>query len=159
MSNNNFNFDHVINHMIANNVFGDFFGQSNTYYMTITKKEAEEGCVKPNSFQYTVKCDDCNGTGDKDKSDAHICKDCDGKGEIRKSNKFLFWEVMKCKRCNFCNGIGRIVQNACCSCNGTGRVSTPIEIHIPAGTKDKERILLKLPDKICKDYEIIVTVK
>ena len=86
-------------------------------------------------------CPTCHGTGGKDGSLPHQCPVCLGTGQTtRNQGGFAFAEP-----CRECRGRGMVVDNPCPDCHGSGRAmgSRTINVRIPAGVKDGQRISIK----------------
>ena len=85
-------------------------------------------------------CDECGGTGAKKGTTKKPCPHCHGTGTVNMSSGFL--QVQQ--TCPYCNGTGEIITDPCPKCNGQGRVKkvTTLEVEIPAGINDGQRIRL-----------------
>jgi len=73
-------------------------------------------------------CEECNGTGAKNKSDIESCSYCNGTGYERIMRQTLFGSMASERTCRHCNGTGKIIKNPCSSCRG-------------AGTKEKQKTI------------------
>ena len=134
-------------------IFEDFFGGQGgargqrakakgadlRYNMQITLEEAFNGKTEKISFTSASKCDECVGTGSKDKSST-TCHTCNGRGILRVQQGFFMME----RPCNTCGGEGQVVKNPCGKCSGTGKVrrEKTISVTIPQGVEDNTRIRL-----------------
>jgi molecular chaperone DnaJ len=86
-------------------------------------------------------CPTCHGTGGKGGSLPHQCPVCLGTGQTtRNQGGFAFAEP-----CRECRGRGMVVDDPCPDCHGSGRAmgSRTINVRIPAGVQDGQRIRLK----------------
>ncbi len=141
-------------------IFGSFFGggasssrRSNgptrgedlSYRLTLDFEEAVFGCKKPLEFYHTERCDACGGKGAEKASDAETCPTCGGSGTVRVMKNIGFGSMQMQQSCSRCGGKGRIIKNACGKCNGKGVVKKlkKLEIDIPAGIDNGERIQLR----------------
>lgn len=140
------------------NIIDSLFS-GNLLIITISKKEAEDGCVKYGVCKVKAPCEDCNGTGDKDKSDTPVCQYCQGCGQITKTKNVLSATFKRTKKCNHCKGAGRMIQNPCAACNGTGKTEQLMDVQIPAGTEDHDRIYLNTSDTVGSEIRIVVNIK
>src|ERR1700733_9997857 len=88
-------------------------------------------------------CPDCGGTGAKSGTIPKVCPDCHGTGQQSK-NLGGFGLSEPCKPCR---GRGLVVEDPCTECSGSGRAmsSRTIQVRIPAGVADGQRI--KIPGK------------
>jgi molecular chaperone DnaJ len=88
-----------------------------------------------------VSCEACNGTGSEDKTaSADTCQTCKGAGKVRAQQGFFLVE----RTCPTCGGAGRVVRNPCRICQGAGTVQRErtLQVSIPAGVEDGQRIRL-----------------
>lgn len=88
-------------------------------------------------------CPVCGGTGAKAGTMPKVCPDCRGTGQqARNLGGFGLSEP-----CKTCRGRGLVVDDPCQSCGGSGRAmsSRTIQVRIPAGVADGQRI--RIPGK------------
>ena len=99
--------------------------------------EAVFGCKKTINFKYKTACKSCKGNGAKD-GKLSICKTCNGQGQIHTRQGFMTFA----QTCPHCRGTGQGVNIKCSKCKGTGydEISEKIEIEIPEGINDGNRI-------------------
>ena len=86
-------------------------------------------------------CAACNGTGAKAGTTPRVCPTCSGTGVTsRGAGGFAFSEP-----CRDCRGRGLIVDDPCPVCHGSGRAMSEhtMQVRIPAGVADGQRIRLK----------------
>jgi molecular chaperone DnaJ len=86
-------------------------------------------------------CPTCRGTGGKAGSLPRQCPVCLGTGQTsRNQGGFAFAEP-----CRECRGRGMVVDDPCPDCHGSGRAmgSRTLNVRIPAGVRDGQRIRLK----------------
>jgi molecular chaperone DnaJ len=87
------------------------------------------------------RCDTCGGTGAKVGSTPRTCPTCNGAGLVtHNQGAFGFSEP-----CHDCRGTGRLIDDPCPDCSGSGvRPSTKtLNVRIPAGVTDGQRIRIK----------------
>lgn len=114
-------------------------GSDLQYNLAISLEDAFNGCKKEISFNTYHKCTDCDASGSANgKSELNKCPYCDGLGVtiVRQS-------IMEFRReCRYCEGTGQLIKNKCKSCSGEGRVhkTSKINIEIPSGIKDGQKI-------------------
>ena len=103
--------------------------------VTIDFMEACKGAKKKMRVTHMVKCDQCSGTGADANTKTSSCTECHGQGSVRVNQRTPFGVISTTKVCPRCCGKGKIVTNPCSKCRGSGRqrVTTDIELKIPAG--------------------------
>ena len=135
-------------------IFSDFFGQSRggssgqrarrgsdlRYVVELTLEEAVRGCKKPIAFSAPAPCDTCDGKGAKNASDIVTCQTCHGQGQVRMQQGFFAVQ----QTCPHCGGNGKQIKNPCSECHGSGvkNKSRNLEVSIPAGVDDGDRVRL-----------------
>jgi molecular chaperone DnaJ len=102
--------------------------------------EATKGVVMPLRLTSPAPCTNCHGSGARPGTSPKVCATCNGAGVIsRNQGAFGFSEP-----CTDCRGSGSIIEHPCAECKGTGvttRTRT-INVRIPAGVEDGQRIRL-----------------
>lgn len=138
-------------------IFGDIFGGGSRRRngpvrgddllcrVTVTFEEAAFGCKKEIKYNKVDKCSDCNGTGAAKGSTAKTCPRCGGSGSVRTQQRTPFGVMQSTTVCPDCGGKGTIISNPCKCCHGTGNVNVAktLEVSIPAGIADGNRISLR----------------
>lgn len=106
--------------------------------LTLALEEIAAGVEKKIKLRRWKKCDDCNGTGNREGSSTTTCPQCNGSGEIRQVSRSMFGQFVNISTCPTCEGQGTIVKDPCRKCGGDGRVQgeTTIKVNIPAGVSD-----------------------
>ncbi|KAL2829224.1 hypothetical protein BDW59DRAFT_142337 [Aspergillus cavernicola] len=94
-----------------------------------------------------VICTLCKGKGGKEKATAKKCSTCDGQGfkeVLTRMGQFLTQSTVVCSTCN---GDGQFfaAKDKCKKCKGkkTNEAKKILEIYIPRGAKDGDRIVLE----------------
>ena len=136
---------------IFDEMFGDFMGgrrgqQSATrgndlrYNMEISLEEAFKGKQTNIRVPTLTACESCNGTGAESGSKPVTCPTCHGHGRVRAQQGFFTIE----RTCPTCHGGGRVIENPCRVCGGQGRTrrEKTLQVSIPAGVEDGNRIRL-----------------
>ncbi len=92
-------------------------------------------------------CDRCEGSGGEPGTHPERCPECGGSGEVRQVRKSILGQLVTAAPCFRCEGSGQVVPNPCTQCRGDGRVRTrrEIEVEVPAGIDDGQR--LRLPGR------------
>jgi len=138
--------------------FGDFFGSSGQgrsqrtkskgqnlqINLSLTLEEIAEGTTKKIKLKRYVRCEACNGSGQKKGSSPADCSYCHGAGEIRQVSKTIFGQFVNVATCPKCHGEGKIIKDKCHECSGEGRVrkASTISVGIPAGVSSGNYITL-----------------
>ncbi|QTJ71443.1 molecular chaperone DnaJ (plasmid) [Rhodococcus sp. ZPP] len=135
-------------------VFGDLFRRSGTHTSAsrprrgsdveaetrLPLRQAVTGVVLPLQVSGPTACPTCHGSGARPGTTPRRCPSCGGSGTLtRNQGGFGFSES-----CDDCRGTGVIVDAPCPDCQGTGvghRTRT-INVRIPPGVADGQRIRL-----------------
>lgn len=117
-------------------------GQDLETETTLTFEQAVDGITVPLRLAGEEACRTCNGTGARPGSVPTVCGKCEGSGMQTGASGGLFAMT---EPCDECRGRGLIVENPCGDCRGSGRAasSRTIQVKIPAGVKDGQRIKLR----------------
>ncbi|KQV75013.1 molecular chaperone DnaJ [Aeromicrobium sp. Root344] len=109
---------------------------------TITFEQAVEGATLPLRMTSDEPCTNCHGTGAKPGTVPKVCSTCQGSGMVTGTAGGLFAMTEPCDQCR---GRGLIVEHPCDVCRGSGRApsSRTLNVKVPAGVKDGQRIRLK----------------
>ena len=107
---------------------------------TLSFKDAALGTTVPLRVTSPSPCTTCHGSGAKPGTSPRVCPRCNGSGFVsRNQGAFGFSEP-----CQDCQGTGSRIDDPCTDCSGTGvkvRART-INVRIPAGVEDGQRIRL-----------------
>lgn len=109
--------------------------------VTLSFEEAVDGATVPLRMTSQAACRTCAGTGAKTGTTPRVCPTCVGAGTVsRGQGAFALSEP-----CRDCKGRGMIVDDPCPDCHGSGRASSArtMQVRIPAGVQDAQRIRLK----------------
>ncbi|OKJ16757.1 molecular chaperone DnaJ [Kitasatospora sp. CB01950] len=109
--------------------------------VTLNFEEAVDGATVPLRMTSQAACRVCAGTGAKAGTTPRVCPTCVGAGTVsRGQGAFALSEP-----CRDCKGRGMIVDDPCTVCHGSGRASSArtMQVRIPAGVQDSQRIRLK----------------
>jgi molecular chaperone DnaJ len=108
---------------------------------TLSFGDALHGATVPLRLTSTGACSTCHGSGAAPGTSPHTCSTCHGQGVVsRNQGSFSFAEP-----CKSCRGTGQVVDTPCPTCRGTGeqQQERTIQVRIPAGVADGQRIRLK----------------
>lgn len=109
--------------------------------VTLAFEEAVDGATVPLRMTSQAPCRSCSGTGAKAGTTPRVCPTCVGAGTVsRGQGAFALSEP-----CRDCKGRGMLVDDPCTVCHGSGRASSArtMQVRIPAGVQDSQRIRLK----------------
>src|SRR5918996_5149932 len=115
------------------------------YDLTIEFAEAVFGVTKEISFSTLVTCHRCAGSGGEPGTEPERCPECNGTGEKRRVAQTILGQMVNIVACPRCNGEGRVIATPCTACAGDGRLreERTIQVTIPAGIDDGQRIALE----------------
>jgi len=115
-------------------------GSDLRYDMEVEFTEAVFGAKREVTYERSVRCDVCGGTGSDKGGGRRLCPTCGGSGQVRRNSGFF----SIASTCPHCNGEGEIIDRPCGECRGTGAVRgrKTLTITIPAGIDDGKRLSL-----------------
>ena len=118
----------------------NYQGEDINYRVEISLEEAASGIKKQITIPTYEECDVCHGTGAKAGTQATTCHTCNGTGTIHVRQAIFTIQ----QTCPSCGGTGKEIKEPCLKCHGAGRVKTTktVEVNIPAGIDDGQRIRL-----------------
>ena len=119
---------------------GPLRGADMQFSLDVTLEDAFKGKDAKLKIPTVATCDDCKGTGSADGGKPEKCADCGGSGRVRAQQGFFTIE----RTCPTCNGAGTTIKSPCPKCSGAGRVrgDKTVQISIPAGISEGQRIRL-----------------
>jgi|SRR6185295_13148911 len=137
---------------VFGDVFSEFFGGQRQgrggpargadlrYDYEISLEEAFHGKQAEINVPATEKCEPCGGSGAEPGTQPETCTQCQGHGRVRVSQGFFTME----RTCGRCQGTGNVIKTPCRQCGGRGAVrrERTLQINIPAGIEDGQRIRL-----------------
>jgi molecular chaperone DnaJ len=109
---------------------------------SITFQQSVEGATLPLRMTSDEACTTCHGTGAKPGTVPKVCDKCQGSGMVTGTSGGVFAMTEPCDKCR---GRGMVVEHPCPTCHGSGRApsSRTLQVRVPAGVKDGQRIRLK----------------
>ena len=110
--------------------------------VTVDFSEAINGVTVGMQMVSDTACSACHGTGAKAGTVPHVCPTCEGSGMQTSTSGGVFAVTEPCRDCR---GRGMVVDDPCPVCNGSGRGKSTktMQVRIPAGVTDGQRIRLK----------------
>jgi molecular chaperone DnaJ len=135
-------------------IFGDIFGSRDSRQarrargidlempITISFEEAVFGVKKAITLEKKDKCEKCEGSGAQPGTKVVTCAVCHGQGQIKTQRNTIFGAVSSAVTCERCGGDGKVPEVPCKTCNGNGffRQEKTLEVAIPAGIDNNQRI-------------------
>ncbi|MBR6633886.1 MAG: molecular chaperone DnaJ [Clostridia bacterium] len=111
----------------------------------VSFEEAAFGCKKDVSFTRVDKCPDCEGSGAKNGAHPETCSQCGGSGQVRVQQRTPLGYMQTTRTCDKCGGKGTVIKDPCTKCGGTGtqRKNKKLEVSIPAGIDNLQRVELR----------------
>lgn len=111
------------------------------YNMEIELEDAVIGKDTTITYEKSVSCTECKGSGSKSGAGKKTCPDCGGSGQVRRSQGMFSISTT----CPKCSGAGQVISDPCPSCGGRGlrRKKVTKNVHIPAGIDNGKRIILR----------------
>ena len=106
--------------------------------------DAAEGLTVEVSFEVIEACEHCHGNGAEPGTPIETCARCHGAGQLQSTTRTPFGQMLRTVVCDVCGGDGRVAAEPCKECRGRGRraVKRSLDVEIPAGISDGQRIRL-----------------
>jgi molecular chaperone DnaJ len=110
----------------------------------ISLEDAARGTKAEVAYDLVDACAQCGGSRAQPGSHADTCRDCGGAGRVRAVSRTAFGQLVREQVCETCGGDGRVPSVPCSACGGRGRRAErrTLEVEIPAGIADEQRIRL-----------------
>ena len=110
--------------------------------VTVDFSDSINGVTVPMQMVSDAACDACHGTGAKAGTVPKVCPTCEGSGMQTSAAGGVFAVTEPCRDCR---GRGMVVEDPCPICHGSGRARSTrtMQVRIPAGVTDGQRIRLK----------------
>jgi molecular chaperone DnaJ len=108
------------------------------YDLEISFEESASGLDTKIKIPRWELCGACGGNGARKGSSPETCSACGGRGQLRHQQGFFTLS----RPCPQCNGMGKVIRDACPDCRGDGRtrLEKVLGIKIPAGVEDGMRL-------------------
>jgi molecular chaperone DnaJ len=110
----------------------------------ITLEEAARGASVQVAYDLVDACERCGGSRAEPGTEVQTCRNCQGAGRVRAVTRTAFGQLVREHVCDVCGGEGRVPSKPCTACGGRGRkaVRKTLDVDIPAGIADEQRIRL-----------------
>ncbi len=122
--------------------FGAAQGADVAVAVDIELAQAASGATVEVSYEAVDRCEHCHGNGAEPGTPIETCERCEGAGQLQSVSQTLLGQMVRTVVCDRCGGDGRIPKEPCGVCRGAGHVnvSRSLDIEIPAGIADGQRI-------------------
>lgn len=109
---------------------------------TISFNDSVTGTTVSMDMVSQAPCQACRGTGAQAGTSPRVCSTCQGSGMHASSAGGIFEMTEPCPDCH---GRGMVVDDPCQVCHGSGRARSTrtMQVRIPAGVEDGQRIRIK----------------
>jgi molecular chaperone DnaJ len=123
---------------------GPAAGEDLAVAVEVSLLEAARGAKVQVEFEAVARCEHCHGNGAQPGTPIETCARCGGTGQLQSATRTPFGQMVRTMVCDVCHGDGRVPSQPCRECRGRGRRATTreLEVDIPAGIADGQRIRL-----------------
>ena len=113
--------------------------------VTLRFEEAAFGTDKRISVERTESCESCMGTRAEPGTSPQTCGNCQGQGRVRRVEQGFFGQFVQVVTCPACRGEGSVISAPCGACQGSGtaRRMRKLDVAVPPGIGDGERLRLR----------------
>jgi molecular chaperone DnaJ len=110
----------------------------------ITLEQAATGAEVEVEYELIDRCEHCHGNGAEPGTPIETCSRCHGTGQLQMVSRTAFGQLVRTQVCDVCGGDGKVPQQPCRECSGRGRMAKTraLDVDIPAGIADEQRIRL-----------------
>ena len=110
----------------------------------VSLEEAARGNTVDIAYDLVDTCERCGGSRAEPGTPVETCSRCGGAGRVRAVTRTAFGQLVREQACDVCGGEGRVPEEPCRECGGRGRraVRRTLEVDVPAGIADEQRIRL-----------------
>jgi molecular chaperone DnaJ len=109
--------------------------------LTLEFADAVRGITTTLYLTTDAQCTTCSGSGSKPGTQPKVCSRCGGRGAIDDNQGVFSFSAP----CTSCGGRGVVIEHPCPTCYGSGteKRQRDVQVRIPAGVDDKQKIRLK----------------
>jgi molecular chaperone DnaJ len=113
--------------------------------VAIELADAFAGIKRNVEVEVAATCEVCDGEGAEPGTERVTCQTCGGQGQLQQVSRSVFGEFVRTQACPTCRGAGTVVETPCSACDGNGRTieTKQLEVEIPAGIHDGQRIRIR----------------
>jgi molecular chaperone DnaJ len=146
-----FGFGDIFDAFFGGDPFGHGRGQSGPArapdaeaVVNLDLSQAAFGTTASLDVRLPVSCSRCDGSGCEPGTHPARCDVCGGTGEVREVRRSILGQIMTAAPCVACSATGSRIPTPCRDCRGDGRVraSRTIDVEVPAGVDDGQRLRL-----------------
>jgi len=113
--------------------------------VTLEFTESAFGVTRELDVDLIRACDRCTGTGAEPGTVPERCETCGGQGRVQRVQQTALGQFVQTMSCPACAGRGVVIDSPCGTCRGRGlrQASERVEVQIPAGIMDGQRLQLR----------------
>ena len=121
---------------------GPLAGEDIAVAVEIDLLQAATGAEVEIELAVTERCEHCHGNGAEPGTPIETCERCGGSGQLQAITRTPFGQMVRTVACDACAGDGRVAAQPCRECSGRGlrKAERKLEVKIPAGIADGQRI-------------------
>jgi molecular chaperone DnaJ len=110
----------------------------------ITLEQAAHGASVELSYDAIETCERCHGNRAEPGTPIETCERCGGTGQLNAVSRTAFGQLVRTRACDVCGGEGKVATTPCSECGGQGTRAKrrTLDVDIPAGIDDGQRIRL-----------------
>jgi molecular chaperone DnaJ len=110
----------------------------------VSLAEAARGTTVDVAYDVVDTCERCGGSRAEPGTPVETCSNCGGAGRVRAVTRTAFGQLVREQVCDVCGGEGSVPAEPCRECRGRGHraVRRTLEVDVPAGIADEQRIRL-----------------
>jgi molecular chaperone DnaJ len=110
----------------------------------VSLEDAARGVEVEVEYDLVDACSRCRGNGAEPGTPIDTCPRCEGTGQLRSVSRTAFGQLVRAHACDVCGGEGKVPSQPCAECGGSGRraVRKKLEVQVPPGIADDQRIRL-----------------
>jgi molecular chaperone DnaJ len=110
----------------------------------VSLAEAARGTTVDVAYDVVDTCERCGGSRAEPGTPVETCSNCGGAGRVRAVTRTAFGQLVREQVCDVCGGEGSVPAEPCRECGGRGHraVRRTLEVDVPAGIADEQRIRL-----------------
>jgi molecular chaperone DnaJ len=122
-------------------LLGQMFGRGRRGGGTTAAGGPQRGLTTTLYLTTDAQCTTCSGSGSKPGTQPKVCSRCGGRGAIDDNQGPFSFSAP----CTSCGGRGVVIEHPCPTCYGSGteKRQRDVQVRIPAGVDDKQKIRLK----------------
>ncbi len=121
---------------------GPLAGEDIAVAVDIDLPQAATGAEVEIELAVIERCEHCHGNGAEPGTPIETCERCGGSGQLQAITRTPFGQMVRTVACDACAGDGRVAAQPCQECSGRGlrKAGSKLEVEIPAGIADGQRI-------------------